>query len=174
MTVANVSASAATAGSSVTTLRPADSSVVLVGLSAMDATTSAEEAFHSISLGLFGAHRRIGSDARPIPPLMVVSGDQVFGIFAVKPSEEGGPWVTVSIESDERWTVTAVAGTVGRPESLLDDLSGADLDSLFPDGSDPAGTSMVRFALPNEKPQPKPDPKPKPKRSRAPAGRSRR
>jgi hypothetical protein len=121
----------------------------------MDPAASVEEAFGSITLGLFGADRRTDSDGRSLAPLMVVSGDQVFGIFAVKPNDDGGPWVTVSIESDERWTVSAVIGTVGRPESLLDDLRGGDLDGLFSDGADPAGRTQLRFAVPNPKQEPK-------------------
>ncbi|MDH3295098.1 MAG: hypothetical protein OER95_12340, partial [Acidimicrobiia bacterium] len=180
VTVANVTAAKATGGSSVTTHLPGDTTVVLVGLSTMDSTASPQEAFSSISLGLFGADRRVGPEARPLPPLMVVSGDQVFGIFAVAPNDDGGRWVTVSIESDERWSVTAVAGSTGRPVSLTDDLRDGDLDALFTDGADPAGTSKLQFVMPKQQPDPKPGPRPKPKpgprpkpRPRATVGRSR-
>ena len=177
VTMGTVTGAAATAGSSVTTHLPGDTTVVMVGLSAVDQTSSLEEAFHSISLGLFGARRRRGSDTQPLPPLMVVSGDQVYGLFAVEPNDDGGPWVTVSIESDDRWSVTAVAGTRGRPESLADDLRDGDIDSLFTDGSDPAGRSKLAFVMPgyDSDPKPKPRPRPRPRPRRRPViGGSRR
>jgi hypothetical protein len=142
-------------------------------LSATDQTSTLEEAFHSISLGLFGADRRTGSDTRPLSPIMVVSGDQVYGIFAIEPNNDGGPWVTVSIESDDRWTVTTVAGTRGRPESMADDLRDGDIDALFTDGADPAGRTKVGFVMPDGEPEPKPKPRPRPRRKPVTAGRRR-
>lgn len=167
VTMANVTGAAAAAGSSVTTHLPGDTTVVLVGLSATDQASTLEEAFSSISLGLFGADRRTGGDGRPSAPIIVVSGDQVHGIFAVTPNPAGGPWVTVSIESDQRWSVTAVAGTTGQIESLADDLRDSGIDALFTDGADPAGRSKVRFVVPE-------GPKPKPHRRREPATGGRR
>jgi hypothetical protein len=151
VTVANTTAREATFGRTVTTHLPQNTTVVLVGLAPTEPVTSPQDAFASVTLGLFGADRATRLDGTKVRPRVVTTGDQIFGVFAVHPNDQGGRWVTITIESDDRWNVIAVAGTTGRPESLVDDLQDKDPADLIRRPIDPAGAGKVRFVPASER-----------------------
>jgi len=159
VSIANLTAREATLGRSVVTHLPAATTAILVGLSPTEPVADPTQALASIRLGLLGADRAARPDGTRVEPRVVVSGDQMYGAFAVEPNEDGGPWVTVSIESDPRWNVIAVGATSGRFQSLIEDLIRGDPAGLFGSGADPTGSSRVRFvpassAIPSPERQP--------------------
>ena len=145
VSVSNLTGRKAVAGRSATTHLPQDTTVIVVGLAPTAPVTDPADAFASVSLGLFGAQRRRRPDGSVRPPQIVVAGDEVYGVFAIDANDDGGDWVTVSIESDRRWNIVAVGGATGRAESLIDDLRYGSPARLFAPGADPAGSSKVRF-----------------------------
>jgi hypothetical protein len=159
VSIANLTAREATLGRSVVTHLPAATTAILVGLSPTEPVADPTQALASIRLGLLGADRAARPDGTRVEPRVVVSGDQMYGAFAVEPNEDGGPWVTVSIESDPRWNVIAVGATSGRFQSLIEDLIRGDPAGLFGSGADPTGSSRVRF-VPASSPIPSPERQP--------------
>lgn len=159
VTIANVTAREATAGSTVITHLPATTTAVVIGLSPAGPVADASDAFASLTIGIDGATRATRRDGEVVPPEVVVSGDQVFGVFAVT-ADDDARWVRVTIASDPRWHVVAVGGTQARPDSLLDDLTDVDPAQLFPPGPGPAGSSTVRYVAADTGPDvggPQPD-----------------
>ena len=148
VTVANVTAHDATVGRTVITYLPPTTRVVLVGLSSAAPVGAIADAMASITIGLDGADRRRRGDGSHVPPKVVSSGDQVFGVFAVAAhtGDRRARWIRVTIESDTSWNVVAVGGSEGSPDQLVEDLRHGDPAELFSAAPDPSGAATIAFA----------------------------
>lgn len=122
VTTSVVGAATAVAGASVVTTRlPVGTRTVIV---ALETDGDPDEALAALVLGIDGAERA------PSPPTVVVSGTRAHGLFPVTPVGRA-PAITVTVATDPRWRLAAVAATQTDAATLVPQIVERGLEEII-------------------------------------------
>jgi large repetitive protein len=116
----------------------------------VEATGAPDPNLDGLTMGLDGAERVSRLDGSAEPPIVVIAGPRACGLFAVVPAEHT-PLVDVTVVSDERWELGAVAASRGSVEDIRSLIIDRGIEGVIPELiRSPLGASTLNWVLSRE------------------------